>query len=172
MSTTATTASQRGFTIVELMVSLAVAAILIGFALPAFNDFIDQRRMASRANDMILAINYARSEAARRGEQVSVQAANPQGDNEWGGGYCVVAGTPGNCNGDVLRRFAPVDDATFDATGPLNGRFALTYSPRGILVGGAAGGLRLCSTDEDVDPGRLVTISFTGRPEVEELTCH
>jgi type IV fimbrial biogenesis protein FimT len=167
---TAKTSTQSGFTVVELMVSLAVAAILIGFALPAFNDFIDQRRMASRGNDMILAINYARSEAGRRGEAVSVQAASPTADNEWGGGYCVVVGTPGDCDGgEVLRRFDAVNDATFDA---VPNRATLTYDARGILVGGGALDLRLCSTDVSVDPGRVVTISFTGRPEVGELTCH
>ncbi|MEQ8483268.1 MAG: GspH/FimT family pseudopilin [Pseudomonadales bacterium] len=157
-----------GFTIVELMVSLAVAAILIGFALPAFNDFVDQRRMASRINDLVLAINYARSEAARRGGPVSVQALAPAADNEWGGGYCVVEGDPGNCGGVVLRRFEPYDDATLDA---VPNRTTLTFNARGMLANGGAGTFELCSTDNSIDPGRVVNITFTGRPDVEELTC-
>jgi type IV fimbrial biogenesis protein FimT len=164
----ASTRQERGFTIVELMVSLAVAAILIGFALPAFNEFIDQRRMAARINDFVLAINYARSEAARRGGQVSVQAAAPTADNEWGGGYCVVDGNPGNCAGVVLRQFDPMDDATLDA---VPNRAVLTFNARGMLVAGGAGAFRLCSTDADIDPGRVVNITFIGRPDVEELEC-
>lgn len=157
-----------GFTIVELMVSLAVAAILIGFALPAFNDFVDQRRMASRINDLVLAINYARSEAARRGGQVSVQALAPAADNEFGAGYCVVEGDPGNCAGAVLRRFEPYDDATLNA---VPNRTTLTFNARGMLVNGGAGTFELCSTDNSVDPGRVVNLTFIGRPDVEELTC-
>jgi type IV fimbrial biogenesis protein FimT len=167
---TAETSTQSGFTVVELMVSLAVAAILIGFALPAFNDFIDQRRMASRANDMILAINYARSEAARRGEPVTVQAADPTADNEWGGGYCVVVGPGGNCN-DALRLFEPIPaaQASFNA---VPNRQIFTFNARGMLANGANIEIQLCSPDASGDPGRVVRISFTGRPEVGELTCH
>ena len=104
--------THRGFTIVELMVTMAVAAILMGIAIPAFNDFIAQRTMASRVNDFVVAVTYARSEAARRGGIVSIQAVDASdGDNEWGPGYCVVEGNPGNCN-DALRRFEAMDDAT------------------------------------------------------------
>ncbi len=161
-----------GFTIVELMVSLAVAAILIGFALPAFTDFIDQRRMASRANDFVMAVTYARSEATRLGGVVSVQAAGGNGGNEWGEGYCVVAGTPGNCAGTVLRRFEGFDDATFDATGGLHNQYTLSFNGRGMLTLGLPGDIELCSTDDSEDPGRVINLSAIGRPDVEEHTCH
>lgn len=160
---------RAGFTIVELMVSLAVAAILIGFALPAFTDFIDQRRMASRANDFVLAVTYARSEAARRGEAVSVQAVDDSdNDNEWGPGYEVVAG------GTVLRSFEPIDpaDATVDGRGGFDGIGTLTFNARGMLTLGAAGEIRICSADDTEDPGREIRISAIGRPDVEEWTCH
>ncbi len=49
-----------GFTLIELMVTLAIAAILLGYALPSFNGFVDQRNMTSRINDFVLAVNYAR----------------------------------------------------------------------------------------------------------------
>jgi type IV fimbrial biogenesis protein FimT len=166
--------ASSGFTIVELMVSLAVAAILIGFALPAFNDFIAQRTMTARANDFVLAISYARSEAARLNGAVSVQAVNPEADNEWGGGYCVVAGNPGNCDDPVLRRFDPMDDATLDGVGGLGGRTTLTFNARGVLTPGAGpdAAVNLCSTDPGVDPGREINVSFIGRTDVEELVCN
>ena len=71
---------QGGLTIVELMVTLAVAAILIGLAVPAFNSFIIQRGLTAETNDFMVAVQYARSEAGRRGSSVSVQAQNA-GDN-------------------------------------------------------------------------------------------
>ena len=57
-------------TVVEIMVALAIAAIMMFFALPAFNDFTAQRRVAANVNYVISAINYARNEAARRGVNV------------------------------------------------------------------------------------------------------
>ncbi len=162
-----------GFTVVELMVSMAVAAILIGIALPAFNDFITQRTMAARVNDFVLAVNYARSEAARLGGVVSVQAADAAADNEWGGGYCVVAGNPGDCDPPVLRAFAPLDDATLDGVGDLNGRTTLAFNSRGMLMLalGADARVTLCGEDADDDPGREVRISAIGRPDANELVC-
>lgn len=161
-----------GFTIVELMVTMAVAAILIGVALPAFNEFISQRTMTSRVNDFVLAVSYARSEAVRRGSVVSVLAIDPQANDEWSGGYCVVV-DPDDCSDadSVLRTFGPMDDVTVHGTGGLDGVTRLRFNGRGMLVNAVAGRVRLCSTDAGVDPGRAIDLSATGRADAEELDC-
>lgn len=166
--------SQAGFTLVELIITLAMAAILIGIALPAFNDFMRQREMISRINDMVVAITYARSEAVRQGRVVSVVAADPDDDNEWGGGYCVAVGVPDDCDDDdvVLRRIDGFDNATLDAVGGLNLFNVLSFNARGLLMGGAGGGLRLCSNDPAVDPGRMLNLNPTGRVDVDDLECN
>ena len=162
---------KAGFTVVELMVSLAVAAILMSFAVPAFNDFVSQRTMAARANDFVLAVTYARSEAIRRGGIVTVRARDPAAGNEWSGGYCVVEGTPNGCGGEVLRSFDPMDDATLVGVGGLAGAVALSFNGRGMLTLGAAGSVRLCSTNAAVNPGRAVNVSFTGSTDANQLEC-
>jgi prepilin-type N-terminal cleavage/methylation domain-containing protein len=161
-----------GFTIIELMVAMAVAAILMGMALPAFNTFIEQRTMAARVNDFISAVNLARSEAVNRGALVSLQSMDASdNNNEWGTGYCVTLGTPGNCNAS-LRNFEPADRATMDSTGDLNGVGTLTYNGRGLLTLGGQGTIELCSTDAGVDPGREVAINTVGRASSIELVCN
>jgi len=163
------TSRQRGFTIVEAMVSLAIAAVLLGLALPAYNDFTAQRTLTAQVNDFMVAIQYARSEAANRGTTVSVQAVDAADNaNEWGAGWCVVVGAPGNCNG-ALRVFPPLGDNTLDATGALDTLATLRFNPRGLLIGAGAGDVDLC--DPDVERGRQVSISFIGRVSSQQLDC-
>ncbi|MBN8772197.1 MAG: GspH/FimT family pseudopilin, partial [Thiobacillus sp.] len=65
-------AKKRGFTLIELVVTLAVAGILLGIAIPNFQLFVMNNRMASQANDLITALNMARSEAVKRAANVMV----------------------------------------------------------------------------------------------------
>jgi len=166
-----------GFTLIELMVTLAVAAVLLGLAVPAFNDLVRQRDMMARINDMVVAVSYARSEAIRRGARVSLQAMDATDDgNEWGGGYCVVVGAGGNCAPtdpeDLLRTFEGFDDATLDGVDGLADAATVTFNGRGLPDLDDAGSIRLCSTDATIDPGRVINISRTGRADVEELECN
>lgn len=55
-----------GFTILELMVSLAVAGVLLVIAIPSFRQLIISNRLTTAANDMVAAINVARMEAVKR----------------------------------------------------------------------------------------------------------
>jgi len=164
--------TRAGFTIVELMVAMAIAAVLLGMALPAFNTFIDQRTMTARVNDLILAVNLARSEAVNRGGLVSIQAFDASDNNdEWGPGYCVTVGNPGNCAAS-LRDFAPADGATLDATGGLAGVGTISFNGRGLSTLGAQGTIELCSTDVTVDPGREIEINTIGRASSIDFVCN
>ncbi len=162
----------RGFTIIELMVALAVAAALITIGLPAFNGFLGQQRLTTYTNDLISGIAYARSEAAKLGGVVSVQALTTDNSNEWGGGYCIVAGNPGNCNGTPLRRIAAPTAVTLDAIGGLEAIYTLSFNSRGLLVGAAGGAIQICSTDVSVLNGRTLNVTLVGRTMAQELTCN
>ena len=162
--------AKAGFTVVELVVTMAIAAILIGIGLPGFTTFIAQQNLTSDANAFIGAVAYARSESTNRSQRVSVQAENSSPDDEWGGGYCVTLGTPGNCD-DALRRFDDIDSATFNGLAALDGVDTLTFDSRGLLTLGLAGQIELCSTDELENPGRLLDISLIGRVSISQFEC-
>ena len=166
------TKNLQGFTVVELLVALTIGALLIGMALPAFNGFIQQQVMTNRVNDFVLAVNYARSEAVKLGGVVSVQAVNgADGDNEWGPGYCVTVGDPGNCNAP-LRMFDAMADATLDATDDFDGEDTLSFNGRGLLTLDGVGTFELCSTDVNQDPGRVIGMNRIGRTTSRELVCN
>lgn len=65
-----------GFTLVELLVTIALGSILLALAVPSFNGFIIANRLTTQANEMVAAINFARSEAIKRNGSISLCRAN------------------------------------------------------------------------------------------------
>jgi len=167
---TSYTGRQSGLTVVEIMVTLAIAAVLIGLALPAFNGFLAQRALRSDTNAFILAVQLARNEATRRNAAVSVTAADASDNaNEWGPGWCIVVGNGGAGCAANLQVFPEVPRATLDG-----GVATLTFNARGLLVPTPAADVTfdLCDSDTDVDPGRTIRVSPIGRVSAIDLDCH
>jgi type IV fimbrial biogenesis protein FimT len=65
-----------GFTLFELMVSLAIMGILVSLAVPSFQEYGRNTRVVAAQNDLVTALNLARSEAIRRSTPVSVCATS------------------------------------------------------------------------------------------------
>ncbi|MFG6160674.1 GspH/FimT family pseudopilin [Halomonas sp. 1390] len=63
---------KKGFTLIELLVALAVAVILATVAVPNFQGLISRNRLAADFNHVLAGLNYARSEAVKRREDVTV----------------------------------------------------------------------------------------------------
>ncbi len=94
---------QHGFTLVELMVTLSVAAIVLAVGVPSFRDFVQNNRAATQANHLVLAFNTARSESVNRGSRVSVCASTDQStcsaSTNWATGWILFTDDSG-VNGD------------------------------------------------------------------------
>ena len=67
---------QKGFTLLELMVTLFIASIVLALAVPSFQDLSVRNRLVTYTNDLISTINLARSEAVRRGASVTICHSN------------------------------------------------------------------------------------------------
>ncbi|ANB01445.1 GspH/FimT family pseudopilin [Ectothiorhodospira sp. BSL-9] len=150
----------RGFTLVELMITLAVAAILATIAVPGFMNLIQTNRVVTQTNELVSAFNLARSEAIRRGVPVTVAAST--GD-DFASGWCVHLGNA--CDGDDrLRAYPGMSNMAVGVSGgqPIvfNGR-GVKESPAGTVTliikpsGCAAGTTGRSRTLEIINTGRV-----------------
>ncbi len=79
----------------ELMVTIAIAAILVGIAIPSFTSIIASNRLTTSANELVTALNLARSEAVKRGIQVTVRRKGTT-SKQWENGWDVFVDSDGN----------------------------------------------------------------------------
>ncbi|MGK0674474.1 MAG: GspH/FimT family pseudopilin [Halothiobacillaceae bacterium] len=179
-----------GFTLLELMVSLAVLGILLGIVVPSFMSTMANTRLTTAANELLAAIQYTRAEAIRRNVRVTLCKARHTSDQcepatSWSNGWMsftdpttqtppqVEAGSP------ILARggghFAP----DIVITGQSNGATALyvSFTPDGaskLMDGGLLNGkIRVCSTSrslKDNERARDIVINGTGRAAIERPT--
>lgn len=73
-----------GFTLLELMVAITVLGVLVAVGVPSFNRMIRDHRVTGQTNDVVTALAIARSEASKRGMNVSICAATDANRDECG----------------------------------------------------------------------------------------
>lgn len=123
-----------GFTLIELMVTISVAAILLAVAVPNFRDLIMNNRLASQTNDFVSTLNMARSEAVKRSTAVSILAKTPSASNEFGGGWTIFVDTNRNGvidSGELTLR----DNGNIEGGNTLDSRnniSVITFLPSGF----------------------------------------
>lgn len=173
---------RAGFTLIELMVTLAVAAIILTLAVPSFVSFVRSQRATTQANDLLVALTFARSETLKRGEPIAVCAttdatASPpacSGNDAWSGGWLVfvddaTGGTSGEFDSgseELLRVHGALDGNTSLSGG---GSAAVRFLSNGLVEASAAFTLKPqgCTSEQQ----RAIDVSPTGRAEVQRETC-
>lgn len=149
--------TNTGFTLVELLITVAIAAIVLTLGVPSFQETIRTNRLATATNELIGSFSLARSEAIRRRAPITICASSDQAtcsDAAWSEGWIVRLG-----DGEVLRVFGPMKPGlTTTAT-----RASVTYTASGFLTS-AGTKLELCAGSGTT--GRGIGVSPAGRPSV------
>jgi type IV fimbrial biogenesis protein FimT len=156
----------NGFTIIELLITLALVTMLAGFALPALQDLVVNNRATTQANNFLTALTLARSEAIKRRTNVNVVATNgADGANEWGPGWQVTSG------GTTIRDFEAAFGSTLNSVGDVA---TITFDPSGMLSAPAAGTDLTFQLRPDSCEGNMardITMTRTGRASVSVVNC-
>ena len=122
------TAPQSGVTLIEMLVTLAVAAILLAAAVPSFTSLVQNNRAAAQVNDLVVAMHTARGEAIKRGFPVTLCASANQnscsGGANWSGGWIVFQ--DGAATGDPQSPQAADDPRWVRVWYPLEGQSSLS----------------------------------------------
>ncbi len=152
-----TRAGSRGFTLTELMIVVAVGAVLTAAALPSYNDFVRNQRVKTASFDVFSTLVYARSEAVTRNASVTVA---PITSGTWTSGWTVK-----DSGGTVLRsQDAP---SNISITGPASVVYVGTGRSDSASVGTP---FQLAATGSTITT-RCITIDLSGRPVTKATAC-
>ncbi|WP_431067754.1 GspH/FimT family pseudopilin [Methylotuvimicrobium sp.] len=72
-----------GFTLIELMMTIAIGAIILTLGIPSFMETIRSNRLTTIANEFVTSLNLARSEAIKRGQPIVVRKTGANWENGW-----------------------------------------------------------------------------------------
>ena len=182
--------SSRGFTLIELAVSVVILAVLTSVALPNFRDFMRRNTVTSQSNALLADIQYARNEAVSRRAVTAVcgstNGSTCSGSNVLESGWAIYReSAPGATatlsSGDEVMRVVqakqgisirlvdgagnPVDAIGFDQQGAVLGGAAVTFLVCAVPSGASVGE----STDRV--KGTRLFLSSSGRPALREMAA-
>jgi len=159
----------RGFTLVELLITLSIAAILATIAAPSFTAIIQNNRMSTQYNELLASLTLTRSEAIKRAQRVTMcqsSTGNSCGGSasNWHTGWVVFVDTNEDNTIDVGEEILRIN-STLSGGNTLafsTTRTRVAYASDGLAVGGSNGTFTLCDDRGDAYR-RGLRVSNTGR---------
>ena len=162
---------RRGLTLVELMISLAVLVVVLAVAVPSMQEFTANNQLSATKSSFASALALARTEAAKRGRVVVLQAlGSGSTGNEFANGWEIAVDDDGNgavaTNETRVRKNA----ITLEKV-KLGGAPVVSFRATGALVGTTAQVYTLCRASGGTR-GFTVTVTPSGATDVVGInTC-
>ncbi len=166
----------KGFTLIELMVTLLVLGIVLAAALPSFREAIQNNRVTTQANELSMAFMLARSEAVKLTVPTAICGSS---DGEtcgaaatWANGFIVFVdqnrdGVRANPAEAVIRAFQSADGG-IAFTGPPT---FVRYLATGAVDSAAAINFNLSIPSCRGTQSRNFSIARTGRVQITRVAC-
>jgi type IV fimbrial biogenesis protein FimT len=175
---------QTGFTLVELIITIAIAAILITMSIPAFSKLLESNRLTTHIHDFVAHLNYAREAAIFRNQRVTLCKSSDgifcDNDLEWEDGWIIFVDSDNNHTRtaeEPLISFQPSVRTYISIRYSANLRQNnfVSFTPVGTSFGN--GTFTFCSGRTDIVPRALI-LARTGRvrlsrekPDGTALAC-
>lgn len=152
-----------GFTLLELMIVIAIMAILASVAAPGMRNYVVNNKRVAIVNDLVSSLHLARFEAVKRSRNVVVcstadGSACSNDVADWENGWIVFVDDNANTAvdaGETILDSAPITAGEFNVTGTVS---VIKYTPTGVSVSGNQ--INVCSQSGDFHGSHLhVTVS-------------
>ena len=144
----------KGFTLIEVLMTVAIAAILASVAGPPFVRLLADQRAKAAATDLFTALSVTRSEAIKQNQNVSLLPKS----SDWANGW-VIADPGGGANLlDMNATGVPV----------TGGPASVIYNGGGRLAGATAPSFTI---GESGMPQRCLSVDLSGRPHIKASAC-
>jgi len=149
------------------MIALAVAGILISFAVPSFNASIQNNRMATQINELHTSLSLARSEAIKRNNNTTVcRSSNGTScTGNWSDGWIVFVDNDFNGSVDAGDEVLRVHGALAGQNTLTFSQTSVTYASSGLATTGANSTFTLCDSRGTTNARGLV-VGVSGRPRM------
>ena len=155
-----------GFTLIELMITITLAAVVMGIGVPSYQEFVVKNRIQTQASEIRSSLAMARVEAIRRGLRVRVCPGQDGcvGANWDDGWNSFVDRNNDNTRDDAANETALEVHVRLDGGSTLTGANNVIFNSDGTVV--RARTMILCTADSDAQHRRRIDISIVGRVRV------
>ena len=164
---------QEGFTLIEMMIAIALTGLLLSMAVPALDQFTTNARQTGAINDFVASMHMARSTAVTTNARVTVCASSNGVAGEavpWDEGWIVFSDQNSNQTIDGNDTIV-TSSSGIDGLAIQSGEFglALQYRPNGRVTNaganGTSGQFTVCD-DRGPDHAKVLIVDLSGRPRL------